>query len=425
MPPGDGDNNSTTDPPENEQRRRTPPPVSRTPPPRTSSGDRGAVEHRSPTQGKRRGSTFGRMLGRQGLNDALEERLNPYEYESTKPLLRWLILGLFVFALASAAAAFTDSEFRSQVEEWKSEGLTLTPLAPDDVAQASLVANIEFQSSEDLLCNEDELASGSVVAHGCRSIDRVIEYAASERLDCTSLEALASAVDTTRTPAPGCERVAELSTRFDDLNNRGNIINIVLVLILIVVAFPFSSLVHRSSRNLRTLKSEGQKHSPDGTIFRFFIPIVNVYKPLFMIIELFKASDPSVPDGDGKAWKKKGSFSPIAVLWAVAWGSVVIFNPVTVSRIFFNDPEGLADLTTVTTGLIVADILLVVLSLLAMPMAITLSRRQEARAAKYGTVTVTPTQPRDSLERALDEDAQRRGGSTSRGDERNSKRRQK
>lgn len=365
------------------------------------------------------------MLGRQGLNDALEERLNPYEFESTRPLLRWLILGLFVFAAACALAAFTDAEFRGQLEEWQSDGLTLIPLGPDDVAQASLVANIEFQDSENLLCNEDELASGSVVASGCRSIDRIIEYSASERLDCTSLEALASAVDTTLTPAPGCERVAELSTRFDDLNNRSSIISIVLVLILIVVAFPFSSLVHRSSRNLKALKSEGQKHSPDGTIFRFFIPILNVYKPLFMITEIFKASDPNVPDGDGKAWRKKGSLSPVAVLWAVAWGSVVIFNPITVSKIFFRDRDELADLTTVTGGLIVADILLIVLSVLAVPMAIALSRRQDSRAAKYGTVTVTPSQPRDSLERALDENAQRRGGSSAGGNERSSKRRQK
>lgn len=337
--------------------------------------------------------------------------------------MRWLFLGLIAFALAGAFAAFTDVEFRSQVEQWQSDGLTVIPIDPEDVASATLIAGLELQSSEQLLCNEAELETSTVIARGCRSIDSVIAYATSEGISCNTLEDLASLVGTDLTPAPGCERVAELSTRFENLNNRSNIMNIVLVLLLLLVAFPFSSFVHSSSRNLRTLKSEGQKHSPDGTIIRFFIPVLNLYKPLFIFVELFRASDPRVPDGDGTAWQTKGAISPVTVLWAVAWAGFVIFNPITVAILFFRNPADLADFSSVTGGLITADILIVVLAVLAILMTNTLSRWQDARAARFGTVTVVPLRPRDPLEKALDENVRRRDRSGTRSKNQDSKRR--
>jgi hypothetical protein len=424
MPPDDGDGPST-DPPERQERRRTPPPSSRTPPPRTRTGDRDAVEHRSVRPARPKGSMFGRVLGRQGLDDALEERLEPYEYQSTRPLLRWLFVGLLAFTAAGVFTAFLNVEFRNQVDEWQSEGLTVTPIGPGAVAQGTLIADHELQNPEEALCNEAELETGSPVAQGCRSIDLVYAYAASEGIECRTLEGLSSLVSSTRTAAPGCERVAELSTRFEDLNNRSNIMDVVLVLLVLIVAFPFSSFVHRSSRNLRTLKSEGQKHSPDGTVIRFFIPILNLYKPLFMFIELFKASDPRVPDGDGNLWQKRGGVSPTAVVWAVAWAAVVIFNPITVANIFYGDAEDLADYSTVTGGLIIADILIVVLGVTAILMSNTLSRWQDTRAAKFGTATVTPVRPRDPLEKALDDSARRRERSATGSRDRGSKRNQK
>ncbi len=421
---GDGDGRDKK-PPEETPRRRTPPPGNRTPPPRTRGGSRSEVEHRAVKRERSRGSVFSRVLGRQGLDDALEERFKPYEYQSTRPILRWLFLSLILFVVVGAVAVFIDSGFRSSINEWQSQGLSEIPIGPEDVAQGALIADLELQDPDEVLCNEEELASASVIGQGCRSIERVFEYAAIEGFRCTTLEDLSSVVSTTRAPTADCDRIVDISTRFDDLNSRSNIINIFAVLMLIVVAFPFSSFTHRSSRNLRTLKSDGQRHSPDGTVIRFFIPILNIYKPLFMFVELFKASDPRVQEGDTELWKKKGGVSPVAVLWGLSWAAVLIFNPITVARLFFQDRADLADVGSATVGLIAADILIIVLGVLAILMANTLSKWQDLKAQRFGTVTVTPPRPRDPLEKALEEGIRRENRAETGNRGRGSRRRKK
>ncbi len=422
---GDDGDGPEKRPPAGSRRRPTPPPGSRTPPPRTRGGDRREVEHRAINRERSRGSVFSRVLGRSGLDDAIEERFQPYGYQSSRPILRWLFLSLLLFIVVGAVSVFIDVGFRNAVNEWQDDGFTEIPIDPEDVAQGTLIAELEFQDPETVLCNESELASASVIGQGCRSIERVARYAASEGLQCTTLEELSSVVSLTRPPAPDCDTIVDISTRFDDLNSRSNIVSIFAVLFLIIVAFPFSSFTHRSSRNLRTMKSDGQKHSPDGTVIRFFIPILNIYKPLFMFNELFKASDPRVSEGDTELWRKKGRVSPVSVLWALSWGAVLIFNPITVARIFFKDRAELSDVSSATFGLIAADILIIVLGVLAILMSNTLSKWQDLRAAKVGTITVTPPRPRDPLEKALEEGIRRQDKINAANRDRSSKRRKK
>ena len=365
------------------------------------------------------------MLGRQALDEALQNRFQPYEYESTRPVLRWLFIGLLVFVATSAVAVVLDLQFKNTLEEWQADGRTVIPISPNDVGQATIVAYLELDDPDVLLCNEEELASFSVIADGCRNIDAVFAYAAAEGFDCTTLEQLATVANNPTAPAEGCQSVVDLTTSFENMNSRSSLVSILLIVLLLVIAFPFSTFAHRSSRNLRTLQSEGQKHSPDGLVIRFFVPFVNLYKPLLMFIELFKASDPRLQPGDSEAWQKRGIVSPIAILWGLSWSGFLIFNPITVARIFFNQRANLADVASATGGLIAADILIIVLGVLTILMANTLSKWQDVRAAKYGTATVTPPRPKDPLEKALEEGIRRQESSVAPGDDRSSKRRRK
>ncbi len=419
---GDGPSPESQD---GQERRRTPPPNRRTPPPRTRSGSAGPVEHRAVQRAKSRGSVIGRLFGRQALDEALQDRFQPYEYESTRPVLRWLFIGLLIFVATSAVAVYLDIGFRSTVNEWLADGRTEIPISPDDVGQATVVADLELHDPDVLLCNEEELATFSVIANGCRNIDAVFAYAASEGFDCVTLEQLASVATNPTAPYAGCQSVVDLTTTFENMNSRSSLVSILLIVLMLIIAFPFSTFAHRSSRNLRTLRSDGQQHSPDGVVIRFFVPFVNLYKPLLMFIELFKASDPRLKPGDSETWQKRGIVSPIAILWGLSWAGFLIFNPITVTRILFNQRANLADVTSATGGLIAADILIIVLGILTILMANTLSKWQDVRAAKYGTITVTPPRPKDPLEKALEEGIRRQESSVAPGDDRSSKRRRK
>ena len=445
MSTGDGDR-PEQDQPSGEKRRPTPPPRNRTPPPRTRSRDGGNVEHRPASRERSKGSVFGRVFGRQALDEALQERFKPYEYESTRPMLRWLFLALLVFVGVSAYALYADFQFQSQVSEWSSEGLNEIPINNEDIASASfVVAALPADTTAEELCATEEEAVNatptpdpedpeatpgppvgtSVLHQSCGALDRVLEHATMAGIDCATAEQFGTVVRDDVAEHPGCTRLVEFSSDFDSLETATTISTVLVILAAIITAFPFSSFAHRSSRNLRTLKSEGQQHSPDGVVIRFFVPILNVYKPLFMFVELFKASDPRVPEGNEEAWKKRGTPSPIVVLWGLAWAAVVIYNPVTTSQLFFRDQFDLGDVGTTTTALLASDILLVALGILAILMVNTLSRWQDMRAAKYGTVTVTPPRPRDPLEKALEEGVRRRDQETTDSRSKRSRRRKK
>ncbi len=445
-----------------EERRPTPPPARRTPPPRTRSDrpERPArdVEHRSTISRERAGgSVFGRIFGRQGLDDALEERFKPYDYLSTRPMLRWVFLALLLFIAAAAYAIWADYQFRSQVSEWSNEGLTAIPIDNEEISAATRVYAfiVEPDDTPESICAAEEDAVNatptpnpedpdstprppigtSTLHQACNAMERVFEHAVVAGIDCTNAEQFGTVVRGDPVEYPGCTQLFDLSKRYSSLETATIISTVLIIFALIVNAFTFSSFAHRASRNLRTLRSEGQKHSPDGLVIRFFIPGLNVYKPpsvacpywksMIMFVELFKGSDPRLPEAEHEAWKKKGAVSPVAVLWGIAWGAAVIFNPVTASALFFTRRDDLADIGSTFAGHIAADILLVVLGVLAILMSNTLAHWQDARAAKYGTVTVTPPRPRDPLEKALQEGVRRQDTNTEDNRERRSRRRKK
>jgi hypothetical protein len=199
-----------------------------------------------------------------------------------------------------------------------------------------------------------------------------------------------------------------VTREYSSLTDRSNIATYILILVVMFAAFPFSTFTHRSSRNLRTMKSEGQKYSPDGAVTRFFIPVLNLVRPMQVFIELFKASDPRVPEGDPQAWKKKGVVHPIAIIWGLLWPAMLIFNPILVQRAWFNERADLSDIERTMSALMFSDAVVIALGVAAILMARSLSAWQDARATKYGTVTVTPPRPKDPLEKALEEGIRRR-----------------
>jgi hypothetical protein len=350
---------------------------------------------------------MGRVFGREGLDRALEERFKPYNYEPTRPTLRWLFIGLLAFIGVGVYALVTDMQFRNTLREWQSDGISQIPPSSEDAARALFAAEVQDNNPDEVVCTDEERSSGSVLGQSCSSMDRIFEFTAAVGLDCSTPQQLASALDNTGA-SPDCDRVVDVASEYSSLSDRSNIATYILILVLMFTAFPFSTFTHRSSRNLRTMKSEGQKYSPDGAVTRFFIPILNLVRPMQVFVEMFKASDPRVPEGDPQAWKKKGNVPPIAIIWGLLWPAMLIFNPILVQRAWFNERTDLSDVERTASALMFSDAIVIALGVAAILMARSLSAWQDVRAAKYGTVTVTPPRPKDPLEKALEEGIRRR-----------------
>ena len=306
------------------------------------------------------GSAWRRVSGRDDLERAMKARFDPYSYESNWKTLRWLIGLLALWIVLSLGLALNDNHTASYLEELSGTGLTVTP--PGDIYPAT-----------------------------------VVEYSEIEVLNCTSEEEVIAFTES-------CQRVIDIQQEFNRRKDRGNLLFAGVIGLLIVIAFPFSTVIHRASRNLPTLKSTGQKHSPDSAVIWFFVPIMNIFKPARAIFEIFRASDPTASVNETEDWKRTGMVPPIAYVWALAWGAAFMFNPIFVQRIFFRPGNTIEGAISTLQTTVWSDVILAAAGFFAILMVGALHLRQEARREKAGHFVYTPPPPElDLLEQAREE----------------------
>jgi hypothetical protein len=137
----------------------------------------------------------------------------------------------------------------------------------------------------------------------------------------------------------------------------------------------FCMWMYRSYRNLQDMGVEGLEYSPGWAAGSFFVPILNLFRPFQIAQEMWRASAPSAPADEPRAWRRKGG-SPVIVFWWVAW---LVCN--VLSRFAFrgnlageNNPE-LAKLN------LAAEVVSAVAALFAIVMILRLRRRQERKLA--------------------------------------------
>ena len=315
---------------------------------------------------RRRIGIMSRISGRSELDKARTARYEPYTYESNGSQPKWVVLALAAWIVVSLILAMHDRATSSYLTELRDQGIQSIPPS----LQSSL---IDFQ--------------------------QIIDFAEKEGFACDPEADLSS---------PGCIRLLEVQEEYVSLRNTGNLLFLGLMAVLVVNMFAFGALTHRASRNLPTLKSEKQGFAPERAVIWFFVPVFNLFKPWMVFREMFKASDPDVSTTDDTAWKTKGSVPTSVHAWAGIFIAVFIFNPRTIGWFWYPVRETIEDVLLAQSRLIMADILLALLGAAAILVVADLHRRQEARHAKVGNVTVTPAPPVDSLEQALKEGIRRK-----------------
>jgi len=306
----------------------------------------------SPRRGRReqpRGrvsTTWRKVSGREDLERAIDERYEPYGYESNAKHVLWITVGMVLWILLLVGLVFSDRATASMLSRWEADGFTAVPpesLHPDDL--------FPFAEEQGLACTSSE----DVVAF-----------------------------------TPDCERVLAFRSQSVSAGDRTSWFMLVLVLLLLVLAFIFSLFVHRASRNLLPLKTEGQRFTPEWAVACFYIPVINLFRPFQVFIELFGGSRSYRPGEDPQAWK--GSLPPVVVVfWWMALLASVGLNPIVLRFVLAN--ETLAEARSATLTHAWVDAWLIVPAIMAILVVHALHRRQEARFAAVGPHTVTRPRP--------------------------------
>ena len=397
---------------------------------------------------------FSRLTGRHRLDEIREARYEPYTYESNEQNLKWTAIAMGVWCLAIIWLALTDFSNSNRYQDWVDDGITdipptadigqqiesarayaqrvggeefrcaflglsdLSDECPNGEMDAILVSN--FVEDSGAICANteeytpeivEEVPDDEAVTTGLQTSEPVtictavwssyalLTFAEQAGLDCPSVDAIVSSISSTVSEYPDCDAAFSYAEDFQASQDRSRLIWLLSIFLIVVVAFPYLSLVHRASRNLLPLKSEGQKHLPEWSVLHHFIPICNFFRPGQVLSELYKGSDPDVTTDEPTAWKSAGKVRVIVYLWWILWVAGWIFNPITVPR--FLNAQTLPELIDANDLLILSDVLLIFLGIVALLMLRQLHVWQEMRFSRIGLITVTPPLPEDPLAVAL------------------------
>ena len=278
----------------------------------------------------------------------MDQRYEPYGYESNAKHVRWITIGMALWILVLLGLIFSDRATVSTLSRWEAEGFTTTPpkgVYPDEL--------FPFAEENGFACTTNR---------------DVVEF------------------------TPDCERVFSFRSEFASAGDRASWFMLALFALLLSLAFGFSLFTHRASRNLLPLKAEGQRFSPEWAVGCFYIPVINLFRPFQVFIELFAGSGPYRPGDDPQGWKR--SMPPgigIVAFWWMSLLATVGLNPV-VFGIVLGD-ETVAEARSAALAHAWIDAWLMVPAVLAVLVVHALHRRQEARFAEVGPHTVTRPRP--------------------------------
>jgi len=87
------------------------------------------------------------------------------------------------------------------------------------------------------------------------------------------------------------------------------------IVVGLILLAAFLLWIYQAHANLPALGAKYLKYSPPWAVGWFFIPIFNLFRPVQVIEEIWKASDPDVIDKDGLAWVG----TPMSALVVVWW----------------------------------------------------------------------------------------------------------
>ncbi len=99
-------------------------------------------------------------------------------------------------------------------------------------------------------------------------------------------------------------------------DSRQAVINHIYIVLFNITTILFCIWIYRAHRNLPSLGASGLKYSPWWAVGGFFIPFLNLVRPLQVTTEIWKASDPITDINDSVTWQSAPT-SPFIISWWV------------------------------------------------------------------------------------------------------------
>ena len=172
-------------------------------------------------------------------------------------------------------------------------------------------------------------------------------------------------------------------------DNRQMVIGLGQAAVFVVTVIVFIVWFRRAYRNLPALGARRLKFKPGWAVGAWFVPILNLFRPVQIASDIWAASDPALPDTPDTPWQTQ-KVSPLIGFW---WASWLIANFTGRATFTLNEGQTLDALQSTNTGWLVADVTSAIASAFAIAVVWKITQRQEERARKVavaGTLVGTP-----------------------------------
>lgn len=90
--------------------------------------------------------------------------------------------------------------------------------------------------------------------------------------------------------------------------------------LMIVTGFAFAAWFRRKHANLPALGARDLRFTPRWASGAFFVPVLNLWRPYQIGVEIWNASDPELSPADPHGWKSLGPPPVIATWWGLFLG---------------------------------------------------------------------------------------------------------
>jgi hypothetical protein len=158
---------------------------------------------------------------------------------------------------------------------------------------------------------------------------------------------------------------------------RQGLIAIAQLALLAAACLFFVRWFHRAYANLEQLGAGSLRYGRRWAIGAWFVPILNFFRPKQIADDIWRASDPHRPPGEG--WRDAKVPSLLSWWWGMFLLAGLLGN---VAGSGSYDPADISDMKTSAVKYLVADSVSIIAAVLAILVVSRITERQEARASR-------------------------------------------
>ena len=170
------------------------------------------------------------------------------------------------------------------------------------------------------------------------------------------------------------DQTAVTEAELDASDARQNLIGSLQFVLRAAIGVTFVIWFRRAYQNLLAMGTESLRFEVGWTVGGWFVPFLNLVRPKQLMDDIWRATDPTLPEQPGDAWRTR----PVAFLVHLWWAMFLLSTAVgLIATSLLQDASTLQELRTAAILMLVGDVLALPAAVLACLVVSRVTQRQK------------------------------------------------